>query len=820
MNRKKLGIYCLTIILLFQTTITSITNIKVIDYIDEVLIVMLFVYSIIQIVKEKKINKDSLILGILVIIFSIIGILSCYINSDFVFERVILSNFLAIKFFIIIFALMNIKINEDIKKYFIDALLFCSKIVILFAVINFIFPKFYANIFPFANLEYRFGIPTVRSLFEHPGKYGWFMLFIATYHYAKYISTNNKNELYKFMICAGFALLSIRTKVVISLVAVVFLANIYFRKEEKSRSKKILIVILLLLIMMLCFKDLLLNTYKLYFTNEKGVSARQALFQNSLNIMQDYFPLGVGFGQYASWYARLYYSDYYYMYDMNGIYGLRPSRTNFATDTFWPAIFGETGIIGSSIYILIIILIISLLIKKIKENKGDIFPIFAILTLLQTLCESMGEPSFNSPPQNVFVALIIGIALSIVTKKKSNEEQTKKNILIIVPTLSGGGAERVATNLASNLQEYYNVRIVVFDAQKNVYDHDVEIIDLKTRSSKNIVKKVWNHIVRIIKLTRIKKDYEIDCSISFLTTPNLVNIFSKQDERVIVSIRNKMSANNKTVLKRMLVKISTNSADSVVVLSKMVQKDQTNEFNTKEEKIQVIYNACDVEKILNKSKEEIEDDIEEIFKKYKVIITAGRLTYQKGQWHLIRAFKKVVQEIPDAKLIILGTGELEEYLKTLVKNLNLEKSVFLLGFKGNPYKYMVKSDIFVFTSMFEGLGNILLEAMACGLPIISTDCDAGPREIIAPESNLESKAINIENEEYGILVPVCDGTYYNSEDEMTKEEELIARSIIDLLDNEKKKMMYKDKSQLRIKDFDKKENTKQWVDLIENICDN
>ena len=108
MNIKKIGIYCLTIMLLFQTTITSITKIKIIDYIDEVFIVILFIYSMIKIIKAKKVNKNSLILGMLVIIFSIIGVLSCYINSDFVFERVILSNFLAIKFFIIIFALMNI----------------------------------------------------------------------------------------------------------------------------------------------------------------------------------------------------------------------------------------------------------------------------------------------------------------------------------------------------------------------------------------------------------------------------------------------------------------------------------------------------------------------------------------------------------------------------------------------------------------------------------------------------------------------------------------------------------------------------------------
>lgn len=143
--------------------------------------------------------------------------------------------------------------------------------------------------------------------------------------------------------------------------------------------------------------------------------------------MKDYFPLGVGFGKYASWYARIYYSEYYYKYNMDRVYGLEPSNPVFATDTFWPTVFGETGFLGSTIYILLLVYIYSLLLRTIKNNYdyiSNIYSLFALLAFIQTICESMGEASFNSPPQNIFVALIIGIALS----SSYSKEKTKKEI--------------------------------------------------------------------------------------------------------------------------------------------------------------------------------------------------------------------------------------------------------------------------------------------------------------------------------------------------------------------------------------------------------
>ena len=123
-----------------------------------------------------------------------------------------------------------------------------------------------------------------------------------------------------------------------------------------------------------------------------------------------------------------------------------------------------------------------------------------------------------------------------------------------------------------------------------------------------------------------------------------------------------------------------------------------------------------------------------------VILGAGRLTEQKDFPTLIRAFALVRKKHP-ARLMILGEGEERSKLETLVQELGLEKEVSLPGFVDNPYKYMKRAAVFVLSSRWEGFPNVLVEAMALGTPVVSTDCPNGPAEIL-------------ENGKWGELVPV------------------------------------------------------------------
>lgn len=387
--------------------------------------------------------------------------------------------------------------------------------------------------------------------------------------------------------------------------------------------------------------------------------------------------------------------------------------------------------------------------------------------------------------------------------------------MIVINDLTGGGAERVATNLATCLSETENVTLVVEHITENTYGTSVKTIDLQMPIKKDKIKIFWS-LRFAYKLRKLKKELKITHSISFLSVPNLANVISKRNEQVIVSVRNKMSE-RKNKLVRLKEKWIFRHADVVVALSEMIKYDLAKNFYVDEKKIITIYNPCYIDNIAKLMLEEQFSLREkEIMSKNKgnIILTAGRLTDQKGQWHLIRAFSKVVQVFPQAQLLILGKGKNESYLKSLVKDLGLQANVYFLGYKDNPYSYMYNADLFVFPSVYEGLGNVLLECMACGLPIISTDCDYGPRELLDPDSDFFDKVKDVTFAQYGVLIPPVDDYKYASNDLLVYSENKMAEAIIEMLKNKNLREEYESVVLERGKAFDYKAITKQWLDLL------
>ncbi len=377
----------------------------------------------------------------------------------------------------------------------------------------------------------------------------------------------------------------------------------------------------------------------------------------------------------------------------------------------------------------------------------------------------------------------------------------EKNIMILTTKLSNGGAEKAASLLANNLSKKYNVYLTVFDNSTQDYETNVDIIDLKTRITSNIFKKIFNFIKRICLLKKIKKEYKIDCTISFLTGPNLVNVLSKEKDKTIVSIRNNIKAKGKIHI--LVNKYVMKKADKVVTVSKDMREYYIKKYKISPKKVCAIYNVCDSNDISIKAEEKI-DKYQEIFEYEKVVISLGRFIKQKGMWHLIRAFSKIVKENLDFKLVIFGRGKERKDLQKLVDELELNKSVFLLDYVSNPYKYLKKSKIFVNSSLYEGCSNAILEAMCVGLPIVATDCKYGNREILC---------LNNSNEEFGILVPALDNKYYNSKDPLTKEEIELYEAIKKLIKDENLREYYRQKSKERIKYF--LDNTEEWQECIE-----
>lgn len=393
-----------------------------------------------------------------------------------------------------------------------------------------------------------------------------------------------------------------------------------------------------------------------------------------------------------------------------------------------------------------------------------------------------------------------------------------KKVMIITRILTGGGAERVAASLASYLKDRYDVLLVVIDGSRRTYETKakVEFLNLSVFDKGNGINRAKWFLSVYKKIKNIREKYNPDCVISFLTEPELMNALTKGQGKSITSIRNVRSSVVKNKAKKMRDKWVFSRMDGIVSLSYNAKMDLVNNYGVSANKIKVIYNICETERITDRIKHGIisNDELEWINNE-KTLITLGRLTEQKAQWHMIRAFKNVVMRIPDAKLVILGEGDKKAYLQDLISNLNLSSSICLMGYKENPYVYLANSAGFVFSSVYEGLGNSIVEAMACGLPVISTDCNAGPRELLAPNTDFNKSADKMEMEEYGILTPVCDGREYSANDPLTYEETQLANAMLLILENKSVANDYRKKSLERGLQFEKEKIIEQWCDEIE-----
>lgn len=325
-----------------------------------------------------------------------------------------------------------------------------------------------------------------------------------------------------------------------------------------------------------------------------------------------------------------------------------------------------------------------------------------------------------------------------------------------MPSARGGGAEKSIIKMCNEISRRgINVELVLVKAEGvnlPYINKKVKVIDLNLSRS----------LFSIIKLTKYLIKANPDVLISAMKHANIPAIISTllarnngSKTKVIISERSNASQsliNNKSFKNTILLwmmKFFYPKADRVVGISKGVSEDIQTLIKLKSSKVCTIYNPVVENSLILKSQEKIRcawfNDI-----KVPIVIAVGRLTKAKGFDNLINSFSVVLKET-DSHLVILGEGEEREYLEILITELNLEKKISLPGYVDNPYKYLVNSKVFVLSSIWEGFGNVLVEALTCGCNVVSSDCPSGPKEIInvfkkgtlVPVNDIESMGIGI-----------------------------------------------------------------------------
>jgi N-acetylgalactosamine-N,N'-diacetylbacillosaminyl-diphospho-undecaprenol 4-alpha-N-acetylgalactosaminyltransferase len=320
-----------------------------------------------------------------------------------------------------------------------------------------------------------------------------------------------------------------------------------------------------------------------------------------------------------------------------------------------------------------------------------------------------------------------------------------QNIVFVINSLTAGGAEHALVQLLSRMEDRlqsYTTHLVLLDIADERHKAPCFV-------TKHVLDAKFSTWKSAYLLTKLMKNLSPAVTLSFLTRANCANVFSSEllghpciiSERIHTSSHFGKGAT--ATLSRNTVRFAYRRADQIIAVSQGVKQDLVANYGISESRIRAIYNPVDTDRIERQALESPAIHLPQAY-----ILGIGRLVPNKNFRLLIEAY--LAANVAES-LVILGEGNERPALEALIKQLGLSGRVLLPGYVRNPYPIVKAARLFVCSSNAEGFPNALLEAMALGCPVVSTDCDSGPREIL--EGLSASQSTDVTAGSWGILVP-------------------------------------------------------------------
>ncbi|OYR44599.1 glycosyltransferase [Halorubrum sp. Ea8] len=329
------------------------------------------------------------------------------------------------------------------------------------------------------------------------------------------------------------------------------------------------------------------------------------------------------------------------------------------------------------------------------------------------------------------------------------DEGSSPLLSFFIPRLGQGGAEQVAINLVNGLSARgYNVELLVTQTDGGLHSQlssDVNVVTLPP--SKSPVLGVAMNFPALVDYLRRKEPALL---LSHLSRANVISIAACRlidaDTVVAATHHDAFGTGTENGLKdralKRLVPLLYPSADRIIAVSEGVADSIVERTKVKRDNVSVLHNPIEIDAIREQARRDVEDewitddDLD-------VVLYVGRHTEQKDLKTWLRAFERVQAQNPDTRAIIAGKGPKREEIQSYSERLGLADVVSIPGYVENAYGYMHEADVFLLSSRYEGLPSVLIEALACGCPVVATDCPSGPKEIL-------------DDGKYGCLRPVGD----------------------------------------------------------------
>ena len=372
-----------------------------------------------------------------------------------------------------------------------------------------------------------------------------------------------------------------------------------------------------------------------------------------------------------------------------------------------------------------------------------------------------------------------------------------RNIVFVINSLTAGGAERALVDMLAYLEDHlrsYIVHLVLLDVEE-------ELHAVPPWVQKHVLNANFDFFWSTVFLIRLLKELAPAVTLSFLNRSNCANVISSKILKYpcIVSERThpttRFGTGLSAALTKAIMRLTYPHADQVIAVSEGVKHDLIANFGVRGANIRVIYNPVDTDRICERALETPSISIPEPY-----IVSAGRLVPSKNFPLLIESYRS--SSISE-NLVIIGEGEERRELERLVLSLGLDGRVVLPGHMQNPHPIIAAARLFVSSSNLEGFPNALIEAMALGCPVVATDCDTGPMEILT--GKMRARCTEVTLAEYGILVPM------NSADLLAQAIRIGCRESV--------RSRYSQRSKERARDFEIRTSIDQYWSVIASYAE-
>jgi len=377
-----------------------------------------------------------------------------------------------------------------------------------------------------------------------------------------------------------------------------------------------------------------------------------------------------------------------------------------------------------------------------------------------------------------------------------NKPEGKMNLILFLGAIGYGGLGRIMSDVSCRLPESVNQTVVLLE-NRVVYPYQGRLRILGKNCLKRLPVKGLRLFLNVLKFRKMINETKPDVVLCFNHDARAINYLAKMSlpwnryRTVIAALGiatqyEKYFAGSRNRLHRLLVFLLLRHADRIIAITEGVKSDLIAGFKADPGKIDVIYGSVDLRAALELASETV--DHPWFSQNVPIVALSGRMVYEKNQADLLKAFA-IARKQKCCRLALIGDGPEQSALQSLAENLGISKDVLFLGYQKNPFKFISRSSVFAFPSLFEAQGLVLIEAMAVGCPVVAYDCPVGPREMMAPGTGGSGCGDNIEEAAYGLLVP-------------TGNVEVFAQAILRLLDDPRLRARYSKLGAERARHFD------------------